>query len=89
MFGTSKNIFDRGKFKCEPHFGCEHEDKCRPLIKATFELMAHKMQELECNLGAIVCSVPRKNREEVMESLLGVSKPENIDAHNPKAIKNK
>ena len=67
-------------------------DYCIGLVVNDMEKLedfVSKMQELKSNLEATGCSVPRHNREEVMESLLGVSKPENVDVHTPKAIRNK
>ena len=67
-------------------------DYCLGLVVNDMEKLegfVSKMVELKSNLEANGCSVSRCNTEEMMESLLGVSKSDNIDVRNPKPIRNK
>ncbi|KAJ9542468.1 hypothetical protein OSB04_028974 [Centaurea solstitialis] len=54
-----------------------------------FETFVSKMKSLKTELEAAGCTVAQKGKEKIMESLLGVSKPDTIDVGNPKDINNK
>ncbi|KAJ9537546.1 hypothetical protein OSB04_030279 [Centaurea solstitialis] len=47
------------------------------------------MKSLKTELEAAGCTVAQKGKEKIMESLLGVSKPDIVDVGNPKDINNK
>ncbi|KAJ9549060.1 hypothetical protein OSB04_021603 [Centaurea solstitialis] len=54
-----------------------------------FEAFVSKMKSLKTELEAAGCTVAQKGKEKIMESLLGVSKPDIVDVGNPKDINNK
>ncbi|KAJ9548026.1 hypothetical protein OSB04_020569 [Centaurea solstitialis] len=49
-----------------------------------FETFVSKMKSLKTELEAAGCTVAQKGKEKIMESLLGVSKPDTVDVGNPK-----
>lgn len=64
-------------------------ENCIVLLRNDEETLGKYVEQLKLIESEIEKNVPKKKKNEILEEILGVRKPEKIDVNNPKGIRNK